>query len=470
MPGMPCFLNQGLAQSRPWATHQDSAWRRACAPCWCAPPPWQAVIETLLRLGFGAPRRAARAGETILDDTILVIGASHAAAQAVDSLRREGHGGRIVVAGDEPHLPYQRPPLSKKYLSGEFDRDRLWIRPAAWYEQQRAELLPGRRATRIDLAAHRVDFHDGSSLGYGRLLLATGGRARPMTVPGADLAGVHCLRTIADVDAIRAGVGAGRRAVIVGAGYIGLECAASLVKLGLSVTVLEMADRVMSRVVAPEMSDFYLQEHRSHGVRVLLDQRVTALEGSGRVAAVRCADGSSHPADLVIVGIGLLPNVELAAAAGLACEDGIAVDLHCRSSDLDVFAIGDCASQPSLRYGRRIRLESVDNAFEQAKTAAANLCGREVVHDKVPWFWSDQYELKLQIVGLSQGYDRAMLRGDPATRAFSCCYLAGDELIALDAVNQARDFMQARKLIAERARFDLAKLADPGVALKDAAR
>jgi len=405
-----------------------------------------------------------------MTDTVLILGAGQTGAQAALSLRQQGFAGRLVLIGEESFLPYQRPPLSKKYLSGEFERDRLFIRPAAWYEQQRAELLPGRRASRIDLAAHRVDFHNGSGLGYGRLLLATGGRARPMTVPGADLAGVHCLRTIADVDAIRAGLGACHHAVIVGAGYIGLECAASLVKLGLSVTVLEMADRVMSRVVAPQMSEFYLQEHRAHGVRVLLDQRVTAFEGGSRVAAVRCEDGSSYPADLVIVGIGLLPNVELAAAAGLACEDGIAVDLHCRSSDPDVFAIGDCASQPSLRYGRRVRLESVDNAFEQAKTAAANLCGREVVHDKVPWFWSDQYELKLQIVGLSQAYDRAILRGDPASRAFSCCYLAGDELIALDAVNQARDFMQARKLIAERARFDLAKLVDPGVALKDAVR
>jgi len=408
------------------------------------------------------------AGEAILDDTILVIGASHAAAQAVDSLRREGHRGRLVLVGDEPHLPYQRPPLSKKYLSGEFERDRLWIRPAAYYEQQRVEFLPGRRAVRIDRAAHRVELDDGSALAYGRLLLATGGRARPMTVPGADLEGVHCLRTIADVDAIRAQLGAGRRAMIVGAGYIGLECAASLVKLGLSVTVLEMADRVMSRVVAPEMSEFYSQAHRSHGVRILLDQRVTAFEGAGRVAAVRCADGSLHPADLVIVGIGLVPNVELAAAAGIECDNGIAVDLHCRSSDPDVFAIGDCASQQSLRYGRRVRLESVDNAFEQAKTAAANLCGREVVHDKVPWFWSDQFDLKLQIVGLSMDYDRVILRGDPATQAFSCCYLQDDELIALDAVNHARDFMPARRLIAERARFDLARLADPGVTLKDA--
>jgi 3-phenylpropionate/trans-cinnamate dioxygenase ferredoxin reductase subunit len=313
-----------------------------------------------------------------------------------------------------------------------------------------------------------VGLDDGSSLEYGRLLLATGGRARPATVPGAALRGVHYLRTIADVDAIRPGLAPGKRAVIVGAGYIGLECAASLSKLGLAVTVLEMADRVMNRVVAPEMSAFYTAEHRAHGVDIRLDERVAAFEGADVVGGVRCADGSLYPADLVIVGIGIVPNVELAAAAGIACDDGIAVDEHCRTSDPRVFAIGDCASQPSPRYGRRIRLESVDNAFEQARTAAANLCGREVAHDKVPWFWSDQYELKLQIVGLSQGYDRVILRGDPATRAFSCCYLRGDELIALDAVNHVKDFMSARKLVAERARFDLARLADPDVTLKDA--
>jgi 3-phenylpropionate/trans-cinnamate dioxygenase ferredoxin reductase subunit len=289
-------------------------------------------------------------------------------------------------------------------------------------------------------------------------------------VPGADLAGIHYLRTLADVDAIRAQLAAGKRAVIVGAGYIGLECAASLVKLGLSVTVLEMAERVMSRVVAPEMSAFYTGEHRAHGVAIRLNEQVVAFEGRGRVSAVRCADGTTHPADLVIVGIGILPNVGLAAEAGIACDDGIAVDGHCRSSDPYVFAIGDCCSHPSPRYGRRIRLESVDNAFEQAKTAAANLCGRELLHDKVPWFWSDQYELKLQIVGLAQGYERIILRGDPAGRAFSCCYLRDDELIALDAVNHVKDFMSARKLIAERACFDLARLADPAVALKDAVR
>ncbi len=402
-----------------------------------------------------------------MDETVVIVGASHAAAQAVDSLRREGHTGRMLLVGDEPQLPYQRPPLSKKYLSGELPPERLWIRPAAFYEQQGCELMLGRRVTAIDRRAGAVALEDGTRLDYGRLLLSTGSRARTCEVPGADLPGIHSLRTLGDVDAIRAGIASVRRVVIVGAGYIGLECAASLVKLGLAVTVLEMADRVMSRVVAPEMSEFYAAEHRAHGVDIRLGQRVLAFEGSGRVAAVACDGGVRYPADLVIVGIGIVPNVELAAEAGIECDNGIAVDGHCRTSDPRVYAIGDCASHPSPRYGRRIRLESVDNAFEQAKTAAANLCGRAVVHDKVPWFWSDQFELKLQIVGLSQGYDRVILRGDHARRSFSCCYLRGDELIALDAVNQTKDFMAARKLIADRARFDLARLADPGIGLRE---
>lgn len=402
-----------------------------------------------------------------MEGKVVIIGASHAAAQAVDSLRREGFAGHLVLVGDEPEIPYQRPPLSKKYLAGEFDPERLWIRPASFYEQQRCELRLGRRAVAVDRARQVVRLDDGGVLPYDALLLATGGRVRPATVPGADLAGIHYLRTRADVDRIRADLAPGRRAVIVGAGYIGLECAASCVKLGLGVTVLEMAPRVMSRVVAPEMSAFYQAEHALRGVDLRLNTTVSAFEGGARVTAVVCSDGSRVPADLVIVGIGIVPNVELAAEAGIACDNGIAVDEYCRTSDPKVYAIGDCCSHPSPHYGRRIRLESVDNAFEQAKTAAANICGRQVRHDKIPWFWSDQYDHKLQIVGLSQDYDRVVLRGDPASRAFSCCYLRGNVLLALDAVNQPRDFMTARKVIAERTPLDLARLADATQSLKD---
>ncbi|MGQ0385080.1 MAG: NAD(P)/FAD-dependent oxidoreductase [Gammaproteobacteria bacterium] len=403
-----------------------------------------------------------------MQETFVVVGGGHAGAQVADSLRRENPGAKLVLVAGEPALPYQRPPLSKKFLGGELEAERLPIRPASFYESIHCEVVLGKPVTAIDRSARRLTLADGATLGYDKLVLAVGGHARPLPVPGAELAGVHVLRTIADVHAIRAELAPGRRIAIVGAGYIGLECAATLCKLGMKVSVIETLDRVMNRVVAPEVSRFYETEHRGHGVEILTGRRVAAFEGNGRVTAVACADGSRTPAETVIVGIGLVPNTELAEAAGLACEDGIAVDEHCRTSDPEIFAAGDCCSFPSLRYARRVRLESVDNAFEQAKTAAANACGRATVHDKTPWFWSDQFELKLQIVGLSQGYDRAVLRGDPLARSFSCCYLKGGELIALDAVNHAKDFMAARKLIGERVRLDPARLADDSVALRDA--
>lgn len=402
-----------------------------------------------------------------MEDTIVVAGGGHAAAQVVDSLRRDGFTGRLVMACGEPAIPYQRPPLSKKFLAGELDIDRLPIRHAAYYEGIHCELVLGNPVVSIDPRGHTVTLSDGGTLAYGKLVLAIGGHARPLPIPGADLPGIHVLRTMADVQAIRDRIAPGVRVAIVGAGYIGLECAATFRKLGLDVTVIEMMDRVMNRVVAPAMSSFYQGEHAGHGVNVLTDRKVESFLGNGSVHAVECTDGTQVPADLVVVGIGLVPNTQLAEAAGIKCHDGIAVDEHCRTSDPDVYAIGDCCSHPSPRYGRRIRLESVDNAFEQAKSASANICGKQTPHDKTPWFWSDQYELKLQIVGLSQHYDSVVLRGDPASRAFSCCYLRGGELIALDAVNHAKDFMAARKLIAERARPDPAKLGNDALGLRD---
>src|SRR5262245_15665146 len=402
-----------------------------------------------------------------MPDTIVVAGGGHAAAQVVDSLRRDGFAGRLVMVCGEPVLPYQRPPLSKKFLGGELEPDRLPIRHASFYENIRCELMLGNPAVEIDRGSRKLRLADGGSLDYDKLVLAIGGHARPIPVPGAKLPGVHVLRTVADVEAIRAKLRPGVRVAIVGAGYIGLECAATLRKLGHDVTVIEMTDRVMNRVVAPEVSDFYQAEHAGHGVNVLTERQVSAFLGNGSVNTVECTDGTHVPADLAIVGIGLVPNSALAQGAGLACDDGIAVDEHCRTSDPDIYAIGDCCSHPSPRYGRRIRLESVDNAFEQAKSASANICGKTTPHDKTPWFWSDQYELKLQIVGLSQHYDSVVLRGEPSSRAFSCCYLRGGELIALDAVNHAKDFMAARKLIAERARPDPAKLGNDALGLRD---
>jgi 3-phenylpropionate/trans-cinnamate dioxygenase ferredoxin reductase component len=399
--------------------------------------------------------------------TILIIGGGQAGAQAVDTLRREGFSGRLVLVSDEPHLPYQRPPLSKKFLSGEMAADRLPFRHQSFYDEHRVELKLGIRATRLDPAARRAALSNGEVVVYDRLLLCLGAVSRQLTCPGAELPGVHYLRGIADVPQIQEGLKPGARAVIIGGGYIGLETAATARKMGCAVTVLEMADRLMNRVVASNVSEYFAHEHRTAGVKVICNTRVVRLEGQSRVERVVCADGSTHEADLLVVGVGALANMQLAADAGLECENGIVVDEYCRTSDSAIYAAGDCTYHPSRRFEMRVRLESVDNAFEQAKAAALNMLDRPTVHDRVPWFWSDQYDNKLLIVGLSQGHDQQVTRGDPATRSFTVCYLKGGELLAVEAINHSKDYMAARKLIADRARPNIDKLADPLVPLKE---
>ena len=404
-------------------------------------------------------------------EQIVILGAGQAAVQAVDTLRRKGFAGKLAVVGDEPWLPYQRPPLSKKYLAGALERDRLMIRPAQFYADHSVETHLGRRAEEISRREQRLRLNDGSTLAYDALLLATGSRPRKLVAPGAELAGVHYLRTIGDVERIRGDFGPGRRLVIIGGGYIGLEVAATARELGMDVTVLEMAERVMNRVTCSEVSSFYEREHARHGVRIICHSRVRAIAGdpqSRRIRAVLTEDGAEHPADVVIVGVGVLPVDELAVAAGIECSNGITVDERCRTSDPLIYAAGDCTHHPNLHYGCRLRLESVDNAFEQATTAALNLLGTPTVHDKVPWFWSDQYDLKMIIVGICHGHDTVVTRGNPSSRSFSACYLREGELIAIDSVNSPKDQMAARKLIAARGRPNVDKLADASVPLKDA--
>ena len=400
--------------------------------------------------------------------TILIIGGGQAGAQAIDTLRREGFKGRLVLVGDEPELPYQRPPLSKKFLSGELAVERLPFRHQSFYDEHHVELKLGIRATHLDPTARKVVLSNGEEIIYDRSLLCLGATSRQLTCPGAELPGVHYLRSIADVPQIQAAIKPGARAVVIGGGYIGLETAATARKMGCAVTVLEMADRVMNRVVASNVSQYFEQEHRSHGVKIICNTRVVRLEGSARVERIVCADGSTHEADLLVVGVGAVANMQLASEAGLKCENGILVDEYCCTSDPAIYAAGDCTNHPSLRFEMRVRLESVDNAFEQAKTAALNILERPTVHDRVPWFWSDQFDNKLLIVGLSQGHDQQVTRGDPAMRSFSVCYLKGGELLAVEAINHSKDYMAARKLIADRARPDIDKLADPQVALKEA--
>jgi 3-phenylpropionate/trans-cinnamate dioxygenase ferredoxin reductase component len=406
----------------------------------------------------------------MLPSRIVIVGAGQAAAAAIDTLRRKGFAGGIALVGEEDSCPYQRPPLSKKYLAGTLTQERLLIRPPHFYAEHAIETHFARRATHIERGAQRIRLDDGTTLAYDELLLATGSRPRPLTTPGADLPGVHLLRTIKDVATIRADLALARRVVIVGGGYIGLEVAATCRELGLDTTVLEMADRTMNRVTCAEVSAFVQAEHARHGVNIVCNTRVRAITAdpaSGRVHAVACEDGSEHAAELVIVGVGVMPADEIASAAGLDCANGITVDEFCRTSDPRILAAGDCCIHPSPHYGRRVRLESVDNAFEQGASAALSLLGTPLAHDKVPWFWSDQYDLKLIIVGLNHGYDTLVMRGAPATRSFSACYLANGELIAIDTVNSPKDQMAARKLIAARARPNLDKLADPVLPLRE---
>ncbi|CAN5214934.1 FAD-dependent oxidoreductase [soil metagenome] len=377
----------------------------------------------------------------------VIVGASHAGVQLATSLRQEKWSGEIVLVGDESTAPYQRPPLSKAYLAGKSSLEDLEIRSPEFYVKQEIQLVDA-SVERIDRSAGVLELSTGDSLAYDALALCTGARPRRMDVAGCDLAGVHYLRTAADVEGIRQAATPGRRAVIVGGGYIGLETAASLRQLGLEVTVLEATERVLSRVTAPAVSAFFERIHQEEGVDLRTGALVEAFTGDTRVREVVLASGESIPADLVIVGIGVEPNTELAAAAGLMVDNGVLIDSQARTSDLTIVAAGDCASHDMARYGCRIRLESVPSAVEQAKVAAATLCGKVKEITALPWFWSDQYDLKLQIAGLNTGYDEIVLSGDPSRdRDFTCFYLREGELIAADCVNRPRDFMFSKQVI-----------------------
>jgi 3-phenylpropionate/trans-cinnamate dioxygenase ferredoxin reductase component len=394
----------------------------------------------------------------VTPERAVIVGASHAGAQLAANLRREGWSGEVVLIGDEGGLPYHRPPLSKGYLAGKNGLDDLLIRGADFYEKQHIRLLNA-TVEAIHRSAKRVSLSTGDTLTYTKLALCTGARARRLPTPGVDLPGIHYLRTAADVELIRAAATPGRRVVIVGGGYIGLETAASLCSLGMNVTVLEATERVLERVTAPEVSAFYTRIHNGEGVEIRTHALVEAFFGNGGVQEVVLADGEPIPADLVIVGVGVVPNTELASAAGLSVDNGIVIDDQARTSDPDIVAAGDCTSHTMARYGSRIRLESVSSAGEQAKIAAATICGKHSAIAALPWFWSDQYDLKLQIAGLNAGYDEVLLSGDPSReRDFSCFYFREGELIAADCVNRPRDFMSSKRAISQQLRVDRSEL------------
>lgn len=404
---------------------------------------------------------------------VVIIGGGHAAAQLVTSLRMQkafAAGLTLILASDEDNIPYQRPPLSKAYLKGELDMERLPINRASAYEQAGISLKLGSAAQSIDRDNKTVQFVDGSSLAYDKLILATGGRARTLTCPGGDDPRVHVIRTLGDVDALRPQFEAARRVAIIGGGYIGLEAASVAADAGKKVTVLEAEDRILARVVAPEVSAFYSRIHRDHGVTIVTNAKVTALQPTDGALAVTCEDGQTLDADLVLVGIGLIANSELAQDAGLEVDRlGIRVGADLLTSDPDIYAMGDVASFHHPRYGRQMRLESVQNAVDQAKVVANGLMGETTSYDVLPWFWSDQYGIKLQIAGLSNGADTLITRGDTSTNSAAFFYLKEGVMIAADCAGRVSEFMNAKKLITAGVIVDSEKLADESRPFKEIA-
>ncbi|VXD04408.1 Putidaredoxin reductase CamA [Pseudomonas sp. 9AZ] len=400
---------------------------------------------------------------------IVILGAGQAGGEVASELRKLGYTGRVTMIGDEPHLPYRRPPLSKAYFAGTVSAEELYVIPATSLVKAGIEFIGGVRVTHIDREHKQVSLDDGRSIAYHKLVIATGGRARPLTLEGANRPNVFLLRTIDDIERIRALAKPGARMVIIGGGFIGLETAAVALKLGLQVTVLEGLPRVLARVTIPEVSTFFERAHRDAGVDLRTGAQVAALEGDELVTHVHLTDGSRIEADIVVAGIGLIANTELAESAGLVVDNGVLVDEYACTSDPDIVAAGDCTNHPSEYLGRRIRLESVPNAIEQGKVAANSLMGNKIPYRSVPWFWSDQYDLKLQVVGICSGFDEFVVRGnlnEPSCRSFAVFYFKDGHLLSVDAVNRPQEFMLSKKLVAERARLNPAALADDSVPFK----
>ena len=396
----------------------------------------------------------------------VIIGASHAAAQLSVSLRQEGWDGEIIMIGDEPHLPYHRPPLSKTFLSGDKRIQDLLIRPATFYEKQQIQFIHG-HVVAIDRERKILDLADGSRITYDKLALCTGARVRKLDIEGSDLKGIYYVRNAADIEAIQQHIQSAKHAVMIGGGYIGLETAASLRKQEIQVSLLETASRILQRVTAPELSEFYTRIHQAQGVSIYHNMTTTRIVGTTQVESISCADGKMIPADLVIVGIGVQPNIELAQAAGIEVDNGIVIDAYGRTNDPDIVAAGDCTSHFNTHYQRQIRLESVPNANEQAKVAAATLCGKSKPYSALPWFWSDQYDIKLQIAGLNHGYDQLVIRGDlQNSNSFTAFYFKNKQLIAADCINRPLEFMLSKKIINDNIQIDPAQFADEAIDLK----
>jgi 3-phenylpropionate/trans-cinnamate dioxygenase ferredoxin reductase subunit len=398
--------------------------------------------------------------------TFVIVGAGQAGGWTAKTLRDGGFAGRVVLVGDEEYPPYERPPLSKEVLLGQKPPEGAYLWPAKSWDEWQVDLRLGRRAVRLDRSGRRIELADGEVVAYDRLMLATGARARTLAIPGIDLAGVYVLRAIPDTLSIKADIAPGRRVVVIGGGWIGLEVAAAARKLGGEVTVVEALDHLCSRALTSELAEYVQGIHAEHGVDVRLKTTVSRLEGAGRVARAVLSDGASVDCGLVVVGIGVVPNVELARDAGLAVDNGIVVDDRGRTSDPDIFAAGDATNHPNALLGRRVRLESWENAQNQAIAAAKAMLGDAPPYAEVPWFWSDQYDMNIQLVGLAPAWDRTVTRGDPAGGAFTVFYLHGGRLVGAAGVNTGRDVRFCRRLIQSGRTFDPAALADPAVKLQ----
>lgn len=403
--------------------------------------------------------------------SIVVIGAGQAGLQTIMSLRQTGYEGDITLVGDEAFLPYQRPPLSKAYLSGNMERERLFLKPDEFFTENNVTLKLNTSVESLDAAAKSVTLSNGETLSFEYAVIATGSRPRLLNVPGRELANIFDLRGMADIDAMQPHFVEGKKLVVVGGGYIGLEAAAVAAGMGLSVHVLEAAPRLLARVAEPEISDFYTRIHQAHGVTLVTESQMTGFVGDEAVSGVEMADGSIIDADIVITGIGILPNVEIAETAGLAVENGIVVNEVGQTSDAHIFAAGDCTSHPNDLLGRTMRLESVPNAIEQGKAVASAICGTPKPYHQVPWFWSDQYDVKLQIAGVPTQIDSKVLRGDESSNSFAWFYFTGDKLTGVTAINRPAEFMAGRMLIEKSLKGELsadpAKLADEDMKPKE---
>ena len=397
----------------------------------------------------------------------IIIGASHAAAQLAPTLRQQGWTGSISMISNEYFLPYHRPPLSKDYLAGAKNAEQILIRPAAIYNKCDIGITMGVTAATIDRRNKQLQLEDGMTMDYDKLVLTTGARVRKIDIPGVDLDGVFYLRDLNDAQQIKLSTGANKRAVIIGGGYIGLETASALRKLGMQVTVLEAMPRILQRVTAPEVAAFYARIHKEEGVEIVADVQAISISGDKQVQSVQCHNGTEYKADLVIIGVGVIPNTALAEQAGLTIDNGIVVDEYARTSDENILAAGDCTSHYNPIYQRHLRLESVQNALDQATVAASTICGNLKPYSALPWFWSDQYDLKLQIAGLSQGYTDVVVRGDiEGSRSFAAFYMREGKLLAVDAVNRPQDFMFGKRLILQGNQLDPEQLADDSLPLK----